>query len=134
MQTAGKAGLQFYTQIKTVTQQWKDFPSSGLSSGLIGYDAPCNSGEPHTFQSIDFTSNDASLGLHLRDFSNGEGVPLPLHHDIPSHDGISLPLPSKDFPSSDGESLIEESRDIPNSDGISSAIPQLDGSQWTLHF
>lgn len=130
----GKAGLQFYTQIKTVTQQWKDFPSSGVSSGLIGYDAPSNSGEPHTYQSIDFTSNDVSLGLHLRDFSNGEGVPLPLHHDIPSHDGISLPLPSKDFPSSDGESLVEQSRDIPNSDGISSAIPQLDGSQWTLHF
>lgn len=24
--TSGKAGLQFYTQIKTVTQQWKDLP------------------------------------------------------------------------------------------------------------
>ncbi|XAR53005.1 Methylmalonate-semialdehyde dehydrogenase (acylating) [Bertholletia excelsa] len=29
---AGKSGLQFYTQTKTVTQQWKDFPcSSGIS-------------------------------------------------------------------------------------------------------
>ncbi|XP_057787990.1 methylmalonate-semialdehyde dehydrogenase [acylating], mitochondrial-like isoform X2 [Salvia miltiorrhiza] len=129
----GKAGLQFYTQIKTVTQQWKDFPSSGASSGLLAYDAPSNSGDAHAFQSIDFTSNDVSLGLHLREFSNGDGVPLPLHDDLPSHDGMSLPLvASKDFPSSDGESL-EQSRDLPNSDGISS-IPQLDGSHWTLHF
>ncbi|XP_057496716.1 methylmalonate-semialdehyde dehydrogenase [acylating], mitochondrial-like [Actinidia eriantha] len=29
---SGKAGVQFYTQVKTVTQQWKDFPNSdGLS-------------------------------------------------------------------------------------------------------
>ncbi|XP_042005252.1 methylmalonate-semialdehyde dehydrogenase [acylating], mitochondrial-like [Salvia splendens] len=130
----GKAGLQFYTQIKTVTQQWKDFPSSGASSSLLAYDARSNSGDVHAFPSIDFTSNDVSLGLHLRDFSNGEGVPLPLHDDdLPSHDGMSIPLvASKDFPSSDGESL-EQSRDLPNSDGMSS-IPQLDGSHWTLHF
>ncbi|PIN01488.1 Aldehyde dehydrogenase [Handroanthus impetiginosus] len=130
----GKAGLQFYTQIKTVTQQWKDFSSSTASSALNTDDVPSNSGEHHTLQSMDFPSNDVSLGLHLRDFSNGEGVSLPLHHDIPSHEGVSLPLHSKDFPSSDGESLVEQSQDIPNSDGISTAIPALDGSQWTLHF
>ncbi|KAK4401801.1 Methylmalonate-semialdehyde dehydrogenase [acylating], mitochondrial [Sesamum angolense] len=97
-------------------------------------DAPSNSGEPHTLQSLDFPGNDVSLGLHLRDFSNGEGVTLPLHHDLPSHEGVSLPLHSKDFPSSDGESLVEQSRDMPSSDGISPSIPALDGSQWTLHF
>ncbi|KAI3445808.1 hypothetical protein Pfo_002473 [Paulownia fortunei] len=130
----GKTGLQFYTQIKTVTQQWKDLWSSGVSSVLNTDDAPSNSGEPHTLQSMDFPGNDVSLGLHLRDFSNGEGVSLPLHHDIPSHVGISLPLHSKDFPSSDGESLVEESRDIPNSDGISPAIPALDGSSGLYTF
>ncbi|KAL0422452.1 UNVERIFIED_CONTAM: Methylmalonate-semialdehyde dehydrogenase [acylating], mitochondrial [Sesamum latifolium] len=131
----GKAGLQFYTQIKTVTQQWKDFSSSGMSLSMLNTDdAPSNSGEPHTLQSLDFPGNDVSLGLHLRDFSNGEGVTLPLHHDLPSHEGVSLPLHSKDFPSSDGESLVEQSRDMPNSDGISPSIPALDGSQWTLHF
>ncbi|KAL8541747.1 hypothetical protein ACS0TY_002855 [Phlomoides rotata] len=131
----GKAGVQFYTQMKTVTQQWKDFPSSGALSALNTDDAPSNSGDPHAFQSMDFPTSDVSLGLHLRDFSNGDGVSLPLHHDITtSHEGISLPLHSKDFPGSDGESLVEQSRDIPNSDGISSAIPTLDGSQWSLHF
>jgi malonate-semialdehyde dehydrogenase (acetylating)/methylmalonate-semialdehyde dehydrogenase len=25
----GKAGVNFYTQIKTVTQQWKDLPGGG---------------------------------------------------------------------------------------------------------
>lgn len=118
-----------------MTQQWKDFPSSGASSSSLAYDVRCNSGDVHAFPSIDFTSNDVTLGLHLRDFSNGEGVPLPLHDDLQSHDhdGMSIPLvASKDFPSSDGESL-EQSRDLPNSDGMSS-IPQLDGSHWTLHF
>lgn len=133
--TTGKAGVEFYTQVKTVTQQWKDFPSNGVSSSLTAYDARSNSGEAHAFHSIDFPSNDVSLGLHMRDFSNGEegGVHLPMHDDLQNHDGMSLPLASKDFPSSDGESLVEQSRDLPNNDGISS-IPQLDGSHWTLHF
>lgn len=30
----GKAGVQFYTQIKTVTQQWKDLPSQGVSLAM----------------------------------------------------------------------------------------------------
>ncbi|XP_020589276.1 methylmalonate-semialdehyde dehydrogenase [acylating], mitochondrial isoform X2 [Phalaenopsis equestris] len=30
----GKAGVQFYTQIKTVTQQWKDLPVQGVSLAM----------------------------------------------------------------------------------------------------
>ncbi|XP_058069431.1 methylmalonate-semialdehyde dehydrogenase [acylating], mitochondrial-like [Magnolia sinica] len=30
----GKAGVQFYTQIKTVTQQWKDLPGQGASLAM----------------------------------------------------------------------------------------------------
>ncbi|KAK6135467.1 hypothetical protein DH2020_030792 [Rehmannia glutinosa] len=120
-------------KVKTVTQQWKDFSSGGVSSVLNTYDTPSNSGEPHTFQSMDFPGNEVSLGLHLRDFSSGEGVSLPLHDDIPSHEGVSLPLHSKDFPNSDGESLVDQPHDIPNSDGISSSIPALDDS-GALHF
>ncbi|CAA6653422.1 unnamed protein product [Spirodela intermedia] len=30
----GKAGVQFYTQIKTVTQQWKDLPGQGVSLAM----------------------------------------------------------------------------------------------------
>lgn len=127
----GKVGLQFYTQIKTVTQQWKDFRSNSVSPTLVSYDPPSENGDPSSFHSIDFTSNDGSLGLQLRDFPNGEGVSLPLlPSDIPSHEGESM----KDYPSNDEESLVEQSRDIPSSEGISSAIPILDGSHWTLRF
>lgn len=30
----GKAGVQFFTQIKTVTQQWKDLPAQGVSLAM----------------------------------------------------------------------------------------------------
>lgn len=33
MNISGKAGVQFYTQIKTVTQQWKDLPG-GVSLAM----------------------------------------------------------------------------------------------------
>ncbi|XP_022896911.1 methylmalonate-semialdehyde dehydrogenase [acylating], mitochondrial isoform X2 [Olea europaea var. sylvestris] len=132
----GKVGVQFYTQTKTVTQQWKDFSGNGTSATIMSNDRPNNGEEQNTLQSLDFASNDVvSLGLHLRDFSNNEMVSLPLHpNDIHSREGVSIPLHSKDFPSSEGESLAEHSRDILNSDGISSGLASLDGSQWTLNF
>ncbi|KAL7157051.1 hypothetical protein ABFS83_02G051800 [Erythranthe nasuta] len=127
-----KAGREFYTQIKTVTTQWKDLTTNGISTSVnTEYTPSTNSEELHALQSMDFQSNDVSLGLHLRDFSNGEeGVSLPLHHHINSHQGVtvSLPLHARDFTSSDGESLVDQSQDLPSSDGI----PALDGSQWTL--
>ncbi|KAL6494606.1 Methylmalonate-semialdehyde dehydrogenase [acylating], mitochondrial [Orobanche gracilis] len=129
----GKIGIQFYTKIKTVTQQWKDLTNCGVSSVLNTNEAPCNSGEHHAVQSMDFTGKDVSLGLHLKDFSNGGRLSLPLHDHITSHEGVSLPLHSKDFPSSDGESL-EQPHDITNDDGVSSSIAALDGSHWTIQF
>ncbi|KAL6505278.1 hypothetical protein OROGR_025095 [Orobanche gracilis] len=129
----GKTGIQFYTKIKTVTQQWKDLTNCGVSSVLNTNEAPSNSGEHHAVQSMDFTGKDVSLGLHLKDFSNGGRLSLPLHDHITSHEGVSLPLHSKDFPSSDGESL-EQPHDITNDDGVSSSIAALDGSHWTIHF
>lgn len=126
-----------------MSQQWRDIPScSGLSSIFNSNDATNNGVETDTMQSMDFTGgNDVSLGLHLRDFSNGDA--LPLHHDTSNHEGVSLPLQGprdsylevvpalKDFQSSDGESLGEQSRDIPTGSG---SISPLDGSHWTLHF
>lgn len=113
-----KSGLQFYTQIKTVTQQWKDYSSTGLSSCINTDYVRDIVEEQNTLQSMEFGSNDVALGLNLRDFSNGDGEEsLPLHHNIPGH----------------GDSLVEgQSQDIvADGDGISHA---LDGSQWTLHF
>lgn len=34
MEYAGKAGVNFYTQIKTVTQQWKDLAPTTGGSGI----------------------------------------------------------------------------------------------------
>ncbi|KAL6517585.1 Methylmalonate-semialdehyde dehydrogenase [acylating], mitochondrial [Orobanche minor] len=130
----GKTGVQFYTKIKTVTQQWKDLTNCGASSLLNTNEVPSNSGEHHAFQSMDFTGKDVSLGLHLKNFSNCEGLSLPLHDHITSHEGVSLPLHSKDFTSSDGESLVDQPHDITNDNGVSSSIAALDGSHWTVHF
>ncbi|KAL3617340.1 Methylmalonate-semialdehyde dehydrogenase [acylating], mitochondrial [Castilleja foliolosa] len=136
----GKTGIQFYTKIKTVTQQWRDLTNSEVYS-VLNTNNEDNSGEQNdAFQSMDFSGNEeVSLGLHLRDYSNdGQGVlSLPLHDDDDIHnhqiDGVvSLPMHSKDFPSSDGES---QQHDIPNGDdGGLSSIPALDCSHWTVHF
>lgn len=140
----GKAGVQFYTQIKTVTQQWKEFSSSegglpfltsnypqsddGLSQGLQAFEYQSGAGDYQSgdgvsegLQSVDYQSGGELLALHSRDFSNGDGVHLALH--------------PKDFPGgSDGESLGEHSGDIPSGNGISPTIPISDGSHWTLNF
>ncbi|XP_038681678.1 methylmalonate-semialdehyde dehydrogenase [acylating], mitochondrial-like [Tripterygium wilfordii] len=36
----GKAGVQFYTNVKTVTQQWQDFPADDLASDTLAM--PCS--------------------------------------------------------------------------------------------
>ncbi|XP_027163670.1 methylmalonate-semialdehyde dehydrogenase [acylating], mitochondrial-like [Coffea eugenioides] len=118
----GKAGVHFYTQIKTVTQQWKDFLNGdGASAEFPSQDLL---GLTPTMQPPDFPSNDTvSLGLNSRDFSNG--------------DGASLGLNDGEFSSSDGESLPEKhSKDvIPNSgDGISPTVSPSNGLNWTLNF
>lgn len=129
----GKPGVHFYTQVKTVTQQWKEFPSSegglptltsnypqsngGLSQGLQALSYRSGDGDYRSadgvyqgLQSIEYQSGDgASLGLQSRDFSNG--------------DGVHLALDPKDFPACIGESLGEHSRDIPSGNDISPIIP-----------
>ncbi|KAJ8529936.1 hypothetical protein K7X08_036771 [Anisodus acutangulus] len=111
----GKAGVHFYTQVKTVTQQWKEFSSNeggtptltsnypqsndGLSQGLQAFDYQCGDGDYQSgdgvsqgLQSIDYQSGDgASLGLQSGEFSNGDG-------------GVHLALHPKDFSACDGES------------------------------
>ncbi|XVE86887.1 hypothetical protein DITRI_Ditri18aG0071500 [Diplodiscus trichospermus] len=47
----GKSGVHFYTQIKTVAQQWRDLPSLGTSSGL------------HLSSETDMTSRGVSSAL-----------------------------------------------------------------------
>nr|GMC89638.1 methylmalonate-semialdehyde dehydrogenase [acylating], mitochondrial-like isoform X1 [Ipomoea batatas] len=114
----GKDTLNFYTQIKTVTQQWKDFPTSeGAFMASTSNDPLARDRVPPTF---DIQSSE-SLPVHDRDLSNSNGV--------------SLALQSKDFQCSDVESLGEHSRDVTNSSGISPAMAVSEGSShWALNF
>ncbi|KAM7479053.1 hypothetical protein LguiA_027266 [Lonicera macranthoides] len=114
----GKAGLHFYTQIKTVTQQWRDFRSSDeVSPTLPPNDCPSSDSVSAALQSRDFQSNGVSLALPSRDFQ--------------SSDDASLALQLKDFQSNGGDSLAFQSNDFPNSEGMSPRMPTSDGSQWT---
>ncbi|XP_031127372.1 methylmalonate-semialdehyde dehydrogenase [acylating], mitochondrial-like isoform X3 [Ipomoea triloba] len=117
----GKDILNFFTQIKTVTQQWKDFPTSeGTFMASTSNDPLARDRVPPAF---DIQSSDgvSSLPVHDRDLSNSNGV--------------SLALQSKDFQCSDVESLGEHSRDVTNSSGISPAMAVSEGSShWALNF
>uniref|UniRef100_A0A5B6YIM1 methylmalonate-semialdehyde dehydrogenase (CoA acylating) n=1 Tax=Davidia involucrata TaxID=16924 RepID=A0A5B6YIM1_DAVIN len=76
----GKAGIHFYTQIKTVTQQWKDFSSSdGVSLG--------------TQQWKDFPSSD---GVSHFPSSDGVSPQTAQWKDFPSSNGLSLAMPTSD--------------------------------------
>lgn len=115
----GKAELHFYTQTKTVTQQWKDFLNNdGASATSTSQDFPPAS---PTLQAPDFPSDaTASPVLHSRDFSNANDETLELN--------------ARDFANSDGESLPEHSTVMPDVDGC---LPSLSGSNvlpWTLTF
>ncbi|CAI9104140.1 OLC1v1002762C1 [Oldenlandia corymbosa var. corymbosa] len=125
----GKAGVHFYTQIKTVTQQWKDFLTTNDASPMLNsVDLPSLS---QTMQTFDFPSSDiVSLGLQSGDYSNVDG---PGHFS--NVNGASLALNEVDFSSSDGESLPEEhSKDMVGDGGISPSVPTSHGVDWTLNF
>lgn len=82
----GKAGVQFYTQIKTVAQQWKDLPSRGV----LLPNPPLSE--------TDITSRGVSLGLpptSERDLSSqgvSPAVPPTSERDLHIN-GASLPVP-----------------------------------------
>nr|GLL23798.1 methylmalonate-semialdehyde dehydrogenase [acylating], mitochondrial-like isoform X2 [Ipomoea trifida] len=117
----GKDILNFYTQVKTVTQQWKDFPTSeGTFMASTSNDPLARDRVPPTF-----------------DIQSSDGVSLPVHvdRDLSNSNGVSLALQSKDFQCSDVESLGEHSRDVTNSSGISPAMAVSEGSShWALNF
>ncbi|KAK2983184.1 hypothetical protein RJ640_018529 [Escallonia rubra] len=154
----GKAGVHFYTQIKTVTQQWKDFRSSdGVPlQALPLSNSPSSDGVSLDLQSNDIQNSDAvsrhipnsngvSLALQSQDFQSSDGVSLALHsEEFPSNDGASLALPSKDFQNSSGGSLALQSDDIEISDqvslemqpnfpssGVFATVPLSDDPHWT---
>ncbi|KAL7230558.1 hypothetical protein ACSBR2_008933 [Camellia fascicularis] len=90
----GKAGVQFYTQIKTVAQKWKDLPSRRVSL------------HPPSTSETEITSRRVSLlqppnsesDLPYREMS--PAMPSAWERDLPSHKGsLSLTLTSeRDLP------------------------------------
>ncbi|KAK9285150.1 hypothetical protein L1049_024335 [Liquidambar formosana] len=103
----GKAGLQFYTQIKTVAQQWKDFQSPDVSLAM------------RPTIETDMTSRGVSSALpptsegDLPSQGVSAAMPLPSERDIPSH-GVSLPM----SPTSE--------RDLQNCEASQSVTPTSD--------
>ncbi|XP_059640767.1 methylmalonate-semialdehyde dehydrogenase [acylating], mitochondrial-like isoform X2 [Cornus florida] len=99
----GKAGVQFYTQIKTVAQQWNDLPSRRVTRPL-----------PPTSET-EITSRGVSLLQPITSDSDlpSREVSSASERDLPSRN-VSLPLP----PTSE--------RDLPNQGVMPSMHPAMD--------
>lgn len=100
---AGKAGLQFYTQIKTVAQQWKDLPTLAVPPSMPVMGRGMSSALTSTSER-ESPSQRVSLAMHSsseRDSPTSDSdVPNPgmssmsptTDTDLPSH-GMSLVIP-----------------------------------------
>lgn len=133
----GKSGVQFYSQIKTVSQQWKDFRCSDEVGGAGLLEMP-----PTTFQTTDGTS----LLLPTHNFPDSDrGGPLESpsdnHHDhLQLDNGPEFGMQQHNTGEAEGEavSLGLQLRDFQNSDGgVSPALLMSDGSQdpkFLTHF
>ncbi|KAJ0530233.1 putative methylmalonate-semialdehyde dehydrogenase (CoA acylating) [Helianthus annuus] len=122
----GKTGVDFYTQIKTVSQQWKDF----RINDEIPLEMP-----PTNFQSSDGTS----LLLPTHNFPNTDddrGHLASPSDNLDCDNGPSFTIPHKDFQTGEAVSLGLQLRDFQNSD-VSPALLMSDGSQdpkFLTHF
>ncbi|KAL8188953.1 hypothetical protein R6Q57_029473 [Mikania cordata] len=123
----GKTGVDFYTQMKTVNQQWKDF--------RIDDEVPLEM-LPNNFQSSDGTS----LLLPTHNFPNTDderGHLASPSDNLECDNGPSFTMPHKDFQTGEAVSLGLQLRDFQNSDGVSPALLMSDGSQdpkFLTHF
>ncbi|XP_027179288.1 methylmalonate-semialdehyde dehydrogenase [acylating], mitochondrial-like [Coffea eugenioides] len=82
----GKAGVQFYTQIKTVAQQWKDLPTRRVS-----LPHPPTS-ETEISSRGTFLSQPLSSESDLPSREVSPAMPLALENDLPT-ENLYLPLP-----------------------------------------
>ncbi|KAK9050356.1 hypothetical protein SSX86_030674, partial [Deinandra increscens subsp. villosa] len=123
----GKTGVDFYTQIKTVNQQWKDF----RCDDEVALEMPLNN-----FQSSDGTS----LLLPSHTFPNTDddrGHMASPSDNLECDNGPSFTIPHKDFQTGEVVSLGLQLRDFQNSDVVSPAMLMSDGSQdpkFLTHF
>ncbi|EEF29994.1 methylmalonate-semialdehyde dehydrogenase, putative [Ricinus communis] len=82
----GKASAQFYTQIKTVAQQWRGLPSLGVSlSMLASFDTEATQG----FSSVPPPQRDSPNERALQDTSLASKRNSPKHGELPNS-GVSF--------------------------------------------
>lgn len=105
---AGKTGVQFYTQIKTVAQQWRDLPSLGVSLSMF------------TSFEMETTSRGISSALPPSDRDS----PSPAMSQASERDSPRCgKLPHEDFPNSQGSSLPSVADDDISNQGASLVLP-----------
>lgn len=155
----GKSGVHFYTQIKTVTQQWKDFDcsdetssvtplsnfpdSSEISLALPSNDFPRNDMFSLALQSNDYQGSDGIQsnnyldrdGIQSNDYQRRDGIES---NDFESMDRVSLDLPSRIFHGNDADSLIIQQKYPQSSNRVSMPLQFRDfqsrsGVSLTLH-
>ncbi|PWA59401.1 methylmalonate-semialdehyde dehydrogenase [Artemisia annua] len=114
----GKTGMHFYTQMKTVNQQWKEFSINDE----ITLEMP-----PTSFQNTDGTS----LLLPTDNFPNTDdrGHLASPSDNLQCDNGPSFTIPHKDFQTNEAVSLGLQLRDFQNNDGVSPGLLMSDGSQ-----
>ncbi|KAJ7953503.1 Methylmalonate-semialdehyde dehydrogenase [Quillaja saponaria] len=114
----GKAGVQFYTQIKTVAQQWKDLPSLGVSLSA------CPSETVMTGRQV----SSALPPMTQRDSPGrtvSQTMPLESESDSPSHD-VQLTMTStsdSDIPNTRLSSVSPTADKNLKSQGVSLVLP-----------
>lgn len=110
---SGKSGVHFYTQIKTVTQQWKDFDCSDATSSKTPFSNVPDCGDISlALPSTDFPSADIfSLALQSNNCQGIDGMQA-------SEDGDRDGMQSNDYEDSDRDGL--QLNDIQCRDGIQS--------------
>ncbi|KAI5669729.1 hypothetical protein M9H77_19582 [Catharanthus roseus] len=87
----GKAGVQFYTQIKTIAQQWRNLPSRRISLNV----PPASETEMTRGVSIAHPPSESDLPSQ----EASPSIPLALEKDSPSENVyVPLPPPEQDLP------------------------------------
>ncbi|RDX84368.1 Methylmalonate-semialdehyde dehydrogenase [acylating], mitochondrial, partial [Mucuna pruriens] len=142
---AGKTGVQFYTQIKTVAHQWKDFPRQGVFLAMCPSerDSPRQMSQAiHVESESDSPTYEVRVAITDADIPNTtmSSASTSTNKDHKSQD-VSLVLPStseRDISDQDMSLVLSPAlqRDLP-SQGVSVATPQTserkyvsETSQW----
>ncbi|KAI4328118.1 hypothetical protein L6164_020500 [Bauhinia variegata] len=113
LNSCGKVGVQFYTQTKTVAQQWKDLP--GLRASPTAYPSEADITNRQASSFVPPTSEGDSPGQIL------QTMPLEPESNSPSHD-VELAISDADIPKPTMPSETPADRNLGNH-GMSLLVP-----------